>query len=270
MTEGQTLPRLRGTLQGRRLLTLLLLLAFLWSFIAVAWSSDPLHAGGIRSLLDTATSLLAPELSPSFLAVALAASWQTVAFAVTGLSVAVALGLPMGIVASGLVVRSPRLRRPLVVSVRFVLAGQRSIHELVWAWFFVVAIGLSPMAAILALGINYGGILGRIYAELLADVPEAPLRALRAAGASERKVFLYGRLPMALPDMVSYTFYRLECGVRSAAIMSFVGIAGLGYQVDLALQDLRFGEVSTLLLCLVLLIAVIDAWSSAVRRRLVA
>ena len=74
-----------------------------------------------------------------------------------------------------------------------------------------------PLAAVLALAIPYGGILGRIYSELLQDVPEEPLRALRSAGASEWRVMLYGRLPMALPDMLSYTFYRFECGIPAAA-----------------------------------------------------
>jgi phosphonate transport system permease protein len=136
----------------------------------------------------------------------------------------------------------------------------------VWAWLFVVAIGLSPIAGIFALAIPYAGILGRIYSEILVDVPEEPLNALRTSGASEFKVFLYGRLPMAMPDMLSYTFYRLECGIRSAAILSFVGITGLGYQIQLSLNDLLYNEVWTLLLFLVGLVALVDLWSSLVRK----
>ena len=124
------------------------------------------------------------------------------------------------------------------------------------------------MAAVLALGIPYAGILGRIYSELLQDVPEAPLRALRSAGASEWRVFWHGRLPMALPDMLSYTFYRLECGVRSAAILSFVGLGGLGYQVQISLDDLAYTRAWTFLLALVVLVLSIDIWSTLVRRKL--
>ena len=145
----------------------------------------------------------------------------------------------------------------------------RAIHELVWAWLFVVAIGLSPMAAILALAIPYSGILGRIYAEILQDVPEEPLRSLRSSGASEWQVLLYGRLPAVLPDMLSYTFYRLECAIRAAAVMSFVGVAGLGFQIQISLDDLRFSEVWTLLFVLVGIILLIDLWSTWVRRSLV-
>ena len=99
------------------------------------------------------------------------------------------------------------------------------------------------MAAIIALGLPYGGILGRVYADQLQDVPPEPLRALRTAGASPVRLLFYGYLPMALPDLLGYTFYRFECAVRAAAIMSFVGIQGLGYQIHLSLHDLLFDQV---------------------------
>jgi phosphonate transport system permease protein len=124
------------------------------------------------------------------------------------------------------------------------------------------------MAAVFALGIPYGGILGRIYAELLQDVPEGPLRALRSAGAREWRVLLYGRLPMATPDMVSYGFYRLECGIRSAAIMSFVGLGGLGQQIQLSLADLDYERMWTYLFSLIALIVAVDLWSTRFRRGL--
>ena len=254
---------------GRSTLTLLLVGAFLLSLTSVEWGNRLVHPGGGASLLQFGEALVNPEISAPFLRRAIGASWQTIAFATTGLSVALLIGIPLGVVASGTLIRGVGRRRIVVAVTRFVLASLRSVHELVWAWLFVAAIGLSPMAAIFALGLNYGGILGRIYSELLADVPEAPLRSLRTSGASEWKVFLYGRLPMALPDLLSYSFYRFECGIRSAAILSFVGIAGLGFQIQLALNDLRYSEVWTLLFFLVGLVVLVDIWSSMVRRRLV-
>ena len=113
----------------------------------------------------------------------------------------------------------------------------------------------------------YAGILGRIYAELLQDVPEAPLRALRGTGASEWRVFWFGRLPMALPDMLSYTFYRLECGIRSAAVLSFVGLGGLGHNIQISLQDIDYSRMWTFVYFLVALVIIVDVWSSMVRRR---
>ena len=83
-------------------------------------------------------------------------------------------------------------------------------------------------------------------------------------------VLAYGRIPIALPDLLSYTFYRFECTIRAAAIMSFVGIRGLGFEIQLSLQELLFSQVWTLMLFLVGLVVLVDLWSSKVRRSLAA
>lgn len=253
---------------GRGLLTLLLIGAVGWSVLQVPWRTELVHPGGGAVFVRVLRGLLSPDLSPAVLARAASAAWQTVAYAITGMSVALLLAIPLGVVASGVLARGPFARGAAVVAGRGVAGVARAIHELVWAWLFVAAIGLSPFAAILALAIPYAGILGRIYAEQLVDVPAAPLRALRSAGAGNLVVLAYGRLPMALPDLVSYSLYRFECGLRSAAILSFVGLGGLGTQIQLALDDLAFSQVATYLLVLVVLVAAVDAWSSELRKRL--
>lgn len=258
-------PRL---LESRRVLTFILLAAFAWSLLNLDWGKGFLHSGGISAMGDFASALVRLDLSTNTLGTAISASWTTVAYAVAGLTLALLIGIPMGVIGSGVLTKTPWLRISAISATRSILAFFRSIHELVWAWLFVAAIGLSPITAVLALAIPYGGILGRIYSELLQDVPEAPLRSLRSTGASEWRVFWYGRLPMALPDMLSYTFYRLECGIRSAAIMSFVGLGGLGHQLRIALDDLAYEQVWTYLLFLIGLVVVVDIWSTMVRRRL--
>ena len=262
-------PSTRSSLlEGRRVLTFILVAAFIWSLTSVDWGRGMFHPGGASSAAQIFSSIFAPDLSSNFLKLALAASWKTITFAVAGITLAVVVGLPMGIAASGVLVRSSAGRVVSVSGVRFLLGLLRSVHELVWAWLFVVAVGLSPVAGVFALAIPYAGILGRVYSDILNDVPEEPLRALRATGASEFKVLVYGRLPMVLPDMLSYSFYRFECGIRSAAILSFIGIAGLGYQIQLSLDDLLYGQVWTLLFFLVGMISLVDLWSTLVRRSL--
>ncbi|MCI0868027.1 MAG: ABC transporter permease subunit [Chloroflexi bacterium] len=246
--------------------------AFVWSLAGLEWRGPLVHTGGPAALATFLQALFPPDLTPDFLRLGLAATWQTLAYAVAGITLAVLLGLPLGIAAAGSAAGSPNspiVGTSLVVAVRLVLAALRSVHELVWAVLFVAAFGLSSLTAILALALPYAGILGRIYGELFNQVPQEPLRALQTTGASPFRVFLYGRLPMALPEMIGYTFYRFECAIRSAAIMSFVGIRGLGFEIQLSLNDLLFDQVWTLMLFLVVLIILVDLWSSRVRRSLV-
>ena len=256
-----------GSLGGRGALTAILLIAFAVSLAGIGWDDGVLNTGGIRAVGQILAAAIQPQLTLDILSIGAQSTWTTLAYAWAGMTLALALGLPLGVIGSGTVVRSPWARRWNISWARFVLAVFRAIHELVWAWLFVAALGLSPMAGVLALGLPYGGILGRIYAELLQDVPDAPLRALRSAGASEWRVFWFGRLPMALPDMLSYTFYRLECGIRSAAILSFVGLGGLGHNIQISLQDIDYSRMWTFVYFLIALVLVVDLWSSLVRRR---
>ena len=258
------LPRL----SNREWLTVILIGAFVWSVLQVNWGSGLIHAGGWTVLLDLVEGMATPDLSGDVIAKAIEAAWTTVAFAVAGLSIALLFAIPLALLASGVLISNPRWRRVTVGGARTYLSLLRSVHELVWAWLFVAAIGLSPFAAIFALAVPYAGILGRIYADRLSDVQDPPLRALRTAGAGESLVVLYGRLPIALADLASYTFYRLECGIRSSAIMGFVGVGGLGLQIQLALSDLDYSRASTFLIALIVLIALVEVWSSVARRRM--
>jgi phosphonate transport system permease protein len=261
---------LRLPLHGRGLLTILLLGLFAWSLAMVPWNEPQLHPGGLTMLREMLGAALHPVLTADLLLIAAGASWRTVAYATAGVSLAIVLALPAGILASGALVRQPALRVLSSGLMRAVLGVLRAIHELVWALLFVAAIGLSPFAAVLALALPYAGILGRILAEMLQDVPPGPLASLRTAGASEAKALFYGRLPMAFPNMVSYALYRFECGIRSAAIMSFVGLGGLGYQIQISLDDLRFNEVWTFVYCLVGLVVAVDVVSGVIRRQVIA
>lgn len=256
--------------ESRRLLTLILAIALAWSLLNVGWRDGVLHAGGWSALREMGGALLTPDLSGEVLAKLVGSVWRTLAYAFAGLSLALAVGFPLGLLASGVLRADGGGRDSIRWGARFLLAGLRSVHELVWAWLFVAAVGLSPIAAVLALALPYSGILGRVFAELFQDVPEGPLRALRNAGASESQVFWQGRMPFVLSDLLSYTFYRLECGIRSATVLSFVGLGGLGFQIQIALADLAYDRAWTFILGLILMIVLVEAWSGAVRKRVTA
>ena len=264
-------PSPRGVgrfVETRRLLSLVLIGALVWSVASVGWGDGVIHTGGSDALKAFILGLFPPEISPDFLKVVVAAAWQTLVHAVAAITLAIIVGLPLGIVASGALGSPGRARLAVAGTFRFGLAVMRSIHELVWAMLFVTAFGLSSIAVVLAIAIPYAGILGRIYSELLNDVPDAPLAGLRSSGASPARVLLYGRIPMVFTDILGYTFYRFECALRAAAIMSFVGIRGLGFEIQMSLHDLRFNEVWTLLLFLLGLVLLVDYWSGQVRRNI--
>ncbi|MDA1296968.1 MAG: ABC transporter permease subunit [Chloroflexi bacterium] len=261
--------RARLAIPGARTqLTLILLAAFAWSALSLDTPAGLIHTGGVAALGEIALAFVTPDLSPGFLRTVVSDAWTTLAFAVAGMTVAVIVGVPLGVVASGVLQTSRFKRLGVMAAARAVLAALRAVHEIVWAILLVAAFGVTPAAGVLAIGVPYAGILGRILAERLQDAPGEPLAALRASGASETEVLVYGRVPASAADVVSYAFYRLECAVRAAAVLSFVGLGGLGLRITTALNDLAFERMWTAVFALVLLVVGIDLWSALVRRRL--
>jgi phosphonate transport system permease protein len=145
----------------------------------------------------------------------------------------------------------------------------RCIPEFVWAFMFVRSVGLGPFPGVLAIGVSYGGMLGKVYSEILENLETQPSEALQATGASRWKILIYGMLPQALPQLVSYTLYRWECAVRASAILGFIGAGGLGQQIELSMRMFNFHEVVTLVLILFLLVAAVDFLSARARKAIV-
>jgi phosphonate transport system permease protein len=142
----------------------------------------------------------------------------------------------------------------------------RAIPEVVWALVFVRALGLGPACGVLAIAITYGGMLGKVYAEILESSDTRPARALLEAGSGRLSALFYGLLPGAASELVSYTVYRWECAVRASVIMGFVGAGGLGQLMDQSMKMLNGGEAGTILLVFLALVLLADVMSAALRR----
>lgn len=212
-----------------------------------------------------------PADAPPFLGKVGLALWNTLVYAITAISLSFVLGLVLGVFASGSFWqhRNPAwnlLRWPL----RFLLTAMRSVHELLWALILLAALGLNPAAAVLAILIPYAGTLGKVFSEMLDENDGRPADALHQIGASPMQVFLFGRLPRALPDIAAYTFYRFECAVRSSAVLGFFGFTTVGLYLKQSFENLHYREVWTYLYGLILVVLLLEAWSAQLRRRFVA
>ncbi len=290
MTDGVARPAAAlahetrgGVVRGRRLLAAAVVLAIAWAVVqsgVVGAGHAVVNAQGWPLFTRFFGAALHPTTTAAFVHLAATAAVTTAAFAVCGAALSLAIGVVGGVLSSEVVWRTvlpPRLsshavmREPHVVPwgiARGVLGVPRALHEVIWGLFLLSILGLSPWVAILAIGIPFGAITAKVYGELLDETARQPLDALRAAGAPPLAALAYGLVPHALPDLLSYAFYRLECSIRSAAVLGMIGAGGLGYEILLSLQSLRYEQVWTLLAALILLTGATDAWSGAVRRRI--
>ncbi|MGW0820305.1 PhnE/PtxC family ABC transporter permease [Streptomyces sp. NPDC002845] len=253
----------------RRLTALAALAALLiWAVRrAVPSGGELVNQGGLALLDDLAATALHPSLEAGFLQVVLEATATTLALALLGTAGALVLGLVGGLVLSD-VAWSGSLPWPVRAG-RLVLRGAlvavRSVHELVWALFFVSVLGLDPLVAVLALALPFGAQSAQVFGETFDSVPDAPLRALRAAGAKRGSALAYALLPGTAPLLLSYSFYRFECALRSAVVLGVAGVGGLGFELTVSLQSRNWGEIWTLVAALLALAGVVELWSNRVR-----
>ena len=222
--------------------------------------------------------LFPADLSPSFLRVVALAAARTVSIAVVGTVLSLLVALPFGILATATLFRrgpllesEPRTPGGLLLSwtsalARALLGFLRAVPDLVWALFFVVGVGLGPASGVLALAVSYGGVLGRVFADLFEDVDPRPLEALHTTGATRLQIFLFAIWPQARPSAVAYTLYSFECCVRAAAVLGLVGAGGIGYEIALSMRNFDYGEIVPLVGALLVLVWLTDACSATLRR----
>lgn len=249
---------------SRRTWTLLLAVAVVWSLVrAGPGRTDLVNEGGWTLVGRFLGAAARPETSADFLRLTWDATLTTLSYAVLGTAVSVVLGLVLGVVASETWWAGRRAGWPVA---RALLSLPRGVHEVVYGLLLVTVLGLDPLVGILAIGIPYGVVTAKVYSELLDEASHAAYAAVRAGGVGRVKAMLYTLLPQARGDMVSYAFYRFECSIRAAAILGIIGAGGLGFQLALSFQSLRYGEMWTLIYALVVLCGAADAWSSRLRR----
>ncbi|MGM9484679.1 phosphonate ABC transporter, permease protein PhnE [Roseateles sp. NT4] len=266
---------LRDPALGQRWATLLIALVLAWPLLVLA-EFKPWALFDERSLRATGRFLaqfITPRADGEFLTMLARDTWRTVAIATAGMSLALLLALPLALVSTARLSASTLEGRPgparwLRRAVRALLVLLRSIPELVWALVFVRVVGLGATAGVLAIAIAYGGMLGKVYAEILESADAAPTQALLRSGSGRLQALLFGALPSCLPELLSYTVYRWECAVRSSVVLGFVGAGGLGQQLDNASKMFAGNEVSAILLVFVGLVMLSDAFSRWLRGRL--
>ena len=278
---SRPIPR-PSLLNSRTAAFAIFLTAFAWSLAQAGFfSKDLVNGGGWTLVWQFVGASVRPDLGPDILGLAIPSMLATLAFAVCATALCLVIGIVGGVLSSevwwqsvlpgrNISIRRGRSSPHLLpwLGVRGVLAVPRAIHEIIWGLFFINILGLDPLVAILAIGIPFGAITAKVFADILDETPREPLRALQNSGVPPLKSFLYTLLPQAFPDLLSYGFYRLECAIRSAAVLGLIGAGGLGYQILLSLQSLKYEQVWTFLYLLILLSGLTDGWSSLLHRRL--
>ncbi|PAT40379.1 phosphonate ABC transporter, permease protein PhnE [Vandammella animalimorsus] len=261
----------------RSLWTILALLALaalvVASFVTLdlQWR-DLFSAQGLGAMGQFVRGFFPPETEPGFLQATARAALETLAMSLLGTALAAVGGLALALLASGAPAQAHGQRggrggrtalRGLALAILNLL---RAVPELIWAVLLLVAAGLGPMAGTLALALHTSGVLGRLFAQSLESAAPEVAQALRLRGAGALQTFAWATWPQIAPQLLSYTLYRWENNIRAATVLGIVGAGGLGQMLSYHLGLFHMRETGTVLLAMLLLVAVVDGCSFAIRR----
>src|SRR5262245_34703844 len=184
----------------------------------------------------------------------------TLEIAIWGTALAIVCAVPLGLAASANMV-------PWWVyqPVRRLLDAFRAINEMVFAMLFVVAVGLGPFAGVLALWVHTTGILAKLFSEAVEAIDPQPVEGIRSTGASKLEEIAYGVIQQVVTLWISYSLYRFESNVRSAAVVGMVGAGGIGVVLWEIIRGFYYAETCAVMIMIVITVSLIDLASARLR-----
>jgi len=192
------------------------------------------------------------------------AMWMTVEIALWGTLLAILLAIPLGLLAARNVT-PPWIQHP----VRRLLDLMRALPVLVIGIMFIVAVGVGPLPGVLALALNTGGVLGKLFSEAVETVDPRPVEGVRATGATPLQQIVWGVIPQVAPLWTSYALYRFESNARDATVLGLIGAGGIGQLLMDSLNGFKFDETAMIVIVIIVAVSMIDLLSQAMRSRLI-
>ena len=208
-----------------------------------------------------AKELLHPDFSNWKMLVA--QMWQTIQIALWGTFLAVFLAVPLSLMAAR------NIAPPwLVWPVRRLMDLLRSIPDLVIGLLFIVAVGLGPLAGVLAISLNTAGVLAKLFSEAVESIDKGPVEGVRATGAAPLQEVVWGVIPQVAPLWTSYALYRFESNSRAATVLGLIGAGGIGQILFDSLNSFSYSRVAAIAIVIVIAVTLIDLLSQTIRARL--
>ena len=178
----------------------LLLIMVAWSInVTVIEDTDWERIGSLGKVIEAASRFFGIDFSlfPSLIGPTI----ETLMIACLGTLLGVILCIPAAWFGAHNITPYKPVTYPLA---RLMMTLSRSIHEIVWALFFVAAVGLGALAGVMALAVRSIGFIAKMSAEAIEDIDPGPVEAIRAAGGNDFQVVIYGILPQVLPQITTW------------------------------------------------------------------
>ena len=188
---------------------------------------------------------------------------QTVAIAVLGTLIGGLLAVPFSFLACDKIV--PKW---LAFLFRAFILLIRTIPSLVWALVWIRVTGPNAFCGVVTQSICSIGMISKMYINAIEDLDTKILESLDASGCTAFQKIRYGILPQIIPNFISTIIYRFDINVKDATTLGIVGAGGIGAPLIQCISSSRWSMVGSYLCGMIVLMLLIEFFSTRVRRKL--
>ncbi len=190
---------------------------------------------------------------------------ETLQMCLVGTVFGVFVSVPLGLLAA----KSLSPHKSIYIASRGFVSFCRTVPDLVWAIFFVIIVGLGPLAGTLTLMVDTIGFAGRFFAEAFEEVDSGPQEALSAIGSSNNGTFFSCVLPAAAPSCINTTMFSIERAVQSSVVLGLVGAGGIGMLLEEPMVWQNYREATTVVLTIFIMLVAVEQLNGYLRRQLI-
>lgn len=247
-------------------------LAYLLGIALVVWSvqvtiiddTDWERMGSLAQVLETAGRFIGLDFS--LFGELLVPTIETLMIACLGTLLGVILCIPAAWFGAMNITPFKPVTYPMA---RMMMTLSRAIHEIVWALFFVSAVGLGAMAGVFAIAVRSVGFIAKMSAEAIENIDHGPVDAIRATGGNQFQVMLYAILPQILPQVLGVVIFEWEINIRRSSILGLVGAGGLGLVFFRQMNTFNFHGVMSVIAAVLFLILIGELISHWARKAVI-
>ncbi|MCF8477643.1 MAG: phosphonate ABC transporter, permease protein PhnE [Pseudolabrys sp.] len=192
--------------------------------------------------------------------------WDTLNIATLGTVIAIILAVPVAYCAARNTTPSVTFVRPIAL---FIIVASRSINSLIWALMLVTIVGPGVFAGIIAIGLRSIGFCAKLLYEAIEEIDESQVEAVRATGATAAQATVYGIVPQVMPAFAGITVFRWDINIRESTVLGLVGAGGIGLELNAAITQLYWTQVSLMLLVIIATVVVSEWVSAKVRHAII-
>ncbi len=188
---------------------------------------------------------------------------ETAAIGFLGTLIGALISVPLAFIASRNI--TPKWINSIGILVITIL---RTFPVFVYGLMFIRVTGPGAFAGVLTLAATSIGMCSKLFIEVIEDLDPGISEALDASGCTTFQKIRFGILPQLMTNIISIIIYRYDINVKNASVLGLVGAGGIGAPLKFAMSEGRWSDVGVLLLGLIVLVLIIEYFSTRIRTRL--